>query len=154
MFFSVLLHRFGSLAPYCIWGAFFPEFTGFFFHLVAVQSPCGSSTAGGKWSERKKKTNPTKGITVVRVSSPPLFVRVREHHLFIRLRGIFLHYSHQLFSVQSFLHFLFSPLAKQESAFFVFQQGSSAPLYVEKHSKVDKRKKKVAEVLRSCSLSK
>lgn len=38
--------------------------------------------------------------------------------------------------------FSFCPSPNKNQRFFVFQQGSSAPLYVEKHSKVDKRKKK------------
>lgn len=157
MFFSLRLHRFGSLAPYCIWGAFLPEFTGFFFHLLAVQSPSGSANSGGKWAERKKqpKKKTTEGITVVLLSAPPLFVRVRERHL--RLCDIFSHYSHQLFSL-SCIFCLFSPAGQTRVSGFCFPARLISIIVCvrteKKHSKAEKRKKKVGEVLRSCSLSK
>lgn len=78
MFFSVRLHRFGSLAPYCIWA----EFTGFFFHLRWFSHPVLLiQVENGPKEKNQQKKSPTKGITVVHVRAPPLFVRVREDQL-------------------------------------------------------------------------
>lgn len=148
MFFSVLLHRFGSLAPYCIWGAFLPEFTGFFFHLLAVQSPSGSATSGGKWAKREKKQNKTrKGITVVHVSTPSLFVRVREHHLLLDCAVYFYitHTSGFVFRLSG-IFCLFTPAGQTGVSGFCFPARLiSITVCVrteKKHSKADKRKKK------------
>lgn len=110
---------------------------------------------GPKQREREKKNNKRhQGGTCEHTS---VVCQGERTSPFIRLCGIFLHYSHQSFRVQAFSVFL-PPQAKQESAVFVFQRGSSASSCASVRRKstlrLTKEKKKAGEVLRSRSLSK
>lgn len=142
MFFFVCLHHFGSLAPYCV-VHFCLNLLGFSFIFWWFSHPAVLLIQVENGLKEKKKTT-TKGITVVHVSA-----QGERTSPFIRLRGIFLHYPHQLFSVQTFVHFwsfhhrrpnknqgfLFSSEAHQLISIAVFVRTEK------KHSKADKRKK-------------
>lgn len=108
---------------------------------------------------KEKKNKTRKGITVVHVSTPPLFVRVREHRLLLDCAVYFYitHTSRFVFRLSG-IFCLFTPAGQTGVSDFCFPARLiSIAVCVrteKKHSKADKRKKKVREVLRSRSLSK
>lgn len=146
MFFFVVLHHFGSLAPYCV-VHFCLNLLGFSFIFWWFSHPAVLLIQVENGLKEKKTNNKRHHGGTCECTS---FVCQGERTSpFIRLRGIFLHYSHQVFSVQTFLHFrsfhhrrpnknqgfLFSSEAHQLISITVFVRTEK------KHSKADKRRK-------------